>query len=339
MPYAAPATGAEQAPMVAPGAAGTAYRLPGTGQLVISRPSTLLFPPPVFPSSHLANSAVAGRTARTATAPDAGKAQSRLLVPKPAEPMVPQVTQPAPSVATAVPRQPVTQAPVAKEPMAEKPADSAVTAAIPPEIKSEPAPAAEPSPPPAATVTPKTEPIAPATPPAVAALPPEPAPAAEAPSAPALLQPVPPSPKDEPAATEITPKPEPEPKKPEAKPEPKPSQSAALTPATGSIGEMRLVFSAGSAELTTAAAGQLNSMAKELLANAEARVQLLAYAQASEEGTSRARRLSLSRALAVRAFLIEKGVRSTRMDVRALGSGFQDGPPDRVDILPQESTQ
>jgi len=47
------------------------------------------------------------------------------------------------------------------------------------------------------------------------------------------------------------------------------------------------------------------------------------------------RRLSLSRALAVRAFLIDQGVRSTRLDVRALGDKTGDGPADRVDIVPQ----
>ncbi len=54
-------------------------------------------------------------------------------------------------------------------------------------------------------------------------------------------------------------------------------------------------------------------------------------------GPSKARRLSLSRALAVRAFLIDQGVRSTRMDVRALGDKVQDGPSDRVDIAPRDA--
>jgi len=116
-------------------------------------------------------------------------------------------------------------------------------------------------------------------------------------------------------------------------------QSAALPPAKAAAGETRLLFGDGSAELTARAAGQLNELANELLGNADARVQLLAYAKASDDGSSKARRLSLSRALAVRAYLIEKGIRSTRMDVRALGSGFTDGPADRVDVLPQEIAQ
>ena len=45
-----------------------------------------------------------------------------------------------------------------------------------------------------------------------------------------------------------------------------------------------------------------------------------------------ARRLSLSRALQVRSYLIDQGVRSTRIDVRALGANVPSGPADRVDI-------
>jgi hypothetical protein len=41
----------------------------------------------------------------------------------------------------------------------------------------------------------------------------------------------------------------------------------------------------------------------------------------------------LSRALSVRAFLIKNGVRSTRIDVRALGNKATDEPLNRVDVM------
>jgi outer membrane protein OmpA-like peptidoglycan-associated protein len=63
------------------------------------------------------------------------------------------------------------------------------------------------------------------------------------------------------------------------------------------------------------------------------RLQIVAYATGGDESGSQARRLSLSRALAVRSYLIDQGVRSTRMDVRALGNRSSDGPTDRVDIV------
>ena len=62
------------------------------------------------------------------------------------------------------------------------------------------------------------------------------------------------------------------------------------------------------------------------------RVQLLAFASAGERSEAKARRLSLSRALEVRSYLISKGIASTRMDVRALGNQSSSGSPDRVDM-------
>ena len=44
-------------------------------------------------------------------------------------------------------------------------------------------------------------------------------------------------------------------------------------------------------------------------------------------------RLALSRALNARAYLIEQGVRSTRIDARAIGLPEDTGPADRIDIL------
>jgi outer membrane protein OmpA-like peptidoglycan-associated protein len=63
-------------------------------------------------------------------------------------------------------------------------------------------------------------------------------------------------------------------------------------------------------------------------------LQLLAYADGDEANASKARRLSLSRALEVRKYLMELGVRSTRIEVRALGNKVEGGgPADRVDAM------
>ncbi|MGF1611567.1 MAG: OmpA family protein, partial [Kiloniellales bacterium] len=116
---------------------------------------------------------------------------------------------------------------------------------------------------------------------------------------------------------------------------PEAPQTAALTPGPEE-GLLRLSFGEDSADLNEAARESLRALAKTLLEDGNARVQLLAYASSADDSASRARRLSLSRALAVRAFLIDQGVRSTRMDVRALGSKSEGGPADRVDILPAQ---
>lgn len=97
-------------------------------------------------------------------------------------------------------------------------------------------------------------------------------------------------------------------------------------------GVTRLSFGFNQAEMDQPARAQLQSVAKRLQDNESLRVQLLAYAGGEGVSSSQARRLSLSRALAVRSHLIEQGIRSTRMDVRALGDTDKDGPADRVDI-------
>ena len=95
----------------------------------------------------------------------------------------------------------------------------------------------------------------------------------------------------------------------------------------------RIIFAGGSAELPDEAKVVLQGVVSRLLDDEDNRIQLLAYAEGTAEMVSQARRLSLSRALAVRSYLIGEGVRSTRMDVRALGSNIEEGPADRVDLI------
>ncbi|MFT5539068.1 MAG: outer membrane protein OmpA-like peptidoglycan-associated protein [Alphaproteobacteria bacterium] len=93
-----------------------------------------------------------------------------------------------------------------------------------------------------------------------------------------------------------------------------------------------IAFGAGITAVPAAAEATLNAAAKALKGNQELRVQLKAYAASSKDGESRARRVSLTRALGVRSFLIKQGVQPTRIDVRALGSKVPSGSPDRVDL-------
>ncbi len=95
-------------------------------------------------------------------------------------------------------------------------------------------------------------------------------------------------------------------------------------------------FDKESARLSEGAKDTLAHLASHMSEDATLEVQLLAYAAGDEESASKARRLSLTRALAVRSFLIEQGVRNTRIEVRALGNKVQEGSPDRVDIIGQK---
>lgn len=158
---------------------------------------------------------------------------------------------------------------------------------------------------------------------------------------------------------EAAPEPEPEtvttltfepPPLPEPEPEPEPeplalpelvaapeTEVAALSPSETAEplpgDTLRIEFAGDSADLPIGTDSNLNALAEKLLANESLRAQVKAYAGSSTGSASAARRLSLSRALAVRSVLIEHGVRSTRIDVRALGDRNEGGPTERVDVL------
>ena len=178
--------------------------------------------------------------------------------------------------------------------------------------------------PPPTAMAPKA-PAAPPPPPMAAATPPPPAPP------PALAPPSPPA---------TSPPPPPPAGKSDAQPaESAPKQTASLPPSPGPNGKLaagqqfRLTFGAGAATVENAATAQLDNIANSLKADESLRLQLLAYSGGGTQTPSQARRLSLSRALAVRSHLIKQGVRSTRIDVRALGNKSEGGPPDRVDVI------
>ncbi|WP_232818520.1 OmpA family protein [Elioraea thermophila] len=119
---------------------------------------------------------------------------------------------------------------------------------------------------------------------------------------------------------------------------PTPSAPAAPPPvrvvrAPGTLAPLRLLFAGDSQDLTPAMRADLKALAAALPEDETVRLTINAYAGGDPANPSVARRLSLSRALAVRAALMEEGVRATRIDVRALGLAAGEGPPDRVDIL------
>ena len=100
--------------------------------------------------------------------------------------------------------------------------------------------------------------------------------------------------------------------------------------ATGS--PLSIAFGSDSSQLPEDSKGRLDGVVRSMTGNDRLRAQIIAYAAGTSDTASQARRLSLSRALAVRAYLIEKGIASTRLDVRALGYQVEGGSPDRVDI-------
>jgi len=121
---------------------------------------------------------------------------------------------------------------------------------------------------------------------------------------------------------------------PGSAPTPAVQTAAAPAPAVPSSSGRRdrLLFETGSSEISSAGKATLDSVARHMQEDPDLRLELLAYASAENGSTSNARRLSLSRALAVRAYLIDRGIKTVRFIVRAQGDRFDSGPADRVDL-------
>jgi outer membrane protein OmpA-like peptidoglycan-associated protein len=97
-----------------------------------------------------------------------------------------------------------------------------------------------------------------------------------------------------------------------------------------------VMFEKGAADPSPAQFTGVKLLAGDLttaLESGASRVQLEAYGGAPGDKSSDARRLSLRRALAVRQLLIDNGVPSNRIDVRAMGGIDDKGPTDRVDVF------
>jgi outer membrane protein OmpA-like peptidoglycan-associated protein len=113
---------------------------------------------------------------------------------------------------------------------------------------------------------------------------------------------------------------------------PPPVQMAAAT--TLGSAATALKFKSSVTDLGNGAQPILDAIVARLLANESLRVQLVSHATGGPDDAMEARRVSLARAVAVRAYLIDKGVRSLRIDVRALGNRADNGPAaDQVDLL------
>jgi len=237
-------------------------------------------------------------------------------------------SEPAPMPRAAPPPAPVRQA-AAPTPQPAPPKPAPKPAATPPERQ-----AITPAPPPAPTAP--TQTVSAPPPPS----PPVPPPAPSAPSSSQTASapppaPEPPKPAAAPTAAPAPPAAAPTPTRPATTPPaPATTQTASLPAAASASGASRLSFEGGSAALSDAARAELDKTAAGLSGN-EQRLQVVAYAASQGNNTSAARRLSLSRALAVRSYLIDKGIRSTRIDVRAMGTpeAASGGPADRVDLV------
>lgn len=95
---------------------------------------------------------------------------------------------------------------------------------------------------------------------------------------------------------------------------------------------LRIEFTLNESALSSSAHDEIAAFAADVQRQSS-RLLIKAYAGPPRDASSTARKLSLRRALSVRNRLIESGVVSGRIHVRALGGTSDSGPQDRVDIV------
>jgi outer membrane protein OmpA-like peptidoglycan-associated protein len=132
-----------------------------------------------------------------------------------------------------------------------------------------------------------------------------------------------------------------------AAPPARPVRTASTTPppavtapsvatATGMKRQSSILFPVGESSPAAGDVGAIHALATSLnaaLSAGASRIQLDAFGGPRGDKSSDSRRLSLKRALVVRELLIEDGVPSEKIDVRAMGGVDDSGVADRVDVF------
>jgi len=90
-----------------------------------------------------------------------------------------------------------------------------------------------------------------------------------------------------------------------------------------------VLFEPGSTTLAAGAAKRLDEIAGQ---SRSQRLELKAYAGTDKQSASDTRRLALQRAIAVRGYLMDKGMDGTRIAVRPQGPAHDNQAPERVDV-------
>lgn len=120
----------------------------------------------------------------------------------------------------------------------------------------------------------------------------------------------------------------------------KPQSSQPVKKTTEKPQPLSIAFTAENGDLSDEAATTLDKVIKILKPSVSNRVQIKAFANGTPETANKARRLSLTRALNARTYLLQNGVKPTQIDVRALGIGNAIDKPasdgfgvDRIDFI------
>lgn len=111
-------------------------------------------------------------------------------------------------------------------------------------------------------------------------------------------------------------------------------------PAQGDPNRLSLPFDLGVTALDGVATGEIEAHLIPLLNNNPGwKLQIQAFASPDKDGVGSARKASLARGMAVRSYLMNKGIEASRMEVRALGAASERLPKDRVDLIVIDPTE
>jgi outer membrane protein OmpA-like peptidoglycan-associated protein len=91
-----------------------------------------------------------------------------------------------------------------------------------------------------------------------------------------------------------------------------------------------VLFGSNSAEISDLGKSDLDRVAKTIAQQRMSQIEVRAFAGGADP--TDARKVALARALAVRSYLIDQGVKA-RIEVGAFAAGRNSGPAERVDIL------
>ena len=137
-----------------------------------------------------------------------------------------------------------------------------------------------------------------------------------------------------PAHPVIVPPPIVMPAHPPPPPPPVPMRADAAGTVSAIAGGIRITFGAGASDLNPATVAAIRDVAAKALASPTETVSITAWAPGPADDPSTARRLSLDRALAARAVMIQAGLLSDRIRAVAEGTtGIGSAAPDRADLV------
>jgi outer membrane protein OmpA-like peptidoglycan-associated protein len=103
-------------------------------------------------------------------------------------------------------------------------------------------------------------------------------------------------------------------------------------PKAVSTADLTLEFDRTAESLSTAAQSKLKNIIAHMNADTAAKLQVRAYATGDDGSKASARSKSLTRATEVRSFLMDNGIKPTRVIVRALGQETDRKPLDRIEL-------